>query len=98
MPDQASTTYWINQLKAGNPQTPQEVCDRCWRLVVHQARQRLQKKQVVSDAEDVAVSVFDTFFRGTAEGRYAEMADGNDLRQLFLAITKNRAKDRMRRQ
>ncbi len=98
MPDLAltSTTYWLEQLKAGNPQATHELCERCWRLVVHQARQRLQKKIVAFDAEDVAISVFDTFFRRTAEGRYPGVRDGNDLRTLFLAITKKKSLEHMR--
>jgi DNA-directed RNA polymerase specialized sigma24 family protein len=98
MPDDASTTYWLKQLKAGNPQAPLEVCDRCWRLVVHQARLRLHNQPIVSDPEDIAVSVFDTFFRGTAEGKYDATADGNDLRKLFLAITRNKTLEHLRRE
>lgn len=92
-----STTYWVDQLKAGNPQAQREVVDRCWHLVVQQARQRLGKP-IVSDAEDVAISVFDSFFRRTAEGRYPELSDGNELRQLFLTITRNKALEHLRRE
>ena len=98
MADDALMTYWLDQLRAGNPQAAQEVCERCWRLVVQQARRRLRRQHGIADEEDVAVSVFDTFFRREAEGRYKEMADGNDLRQMFLAITRNKVLDHLKRE
>jgi serine/threonine protein kinase len=45
----------------------------------------------MADEEDVALSAFDSFCRGAAEGRFPQLVDRNDLGQLLVLITARKA-------
>jgi DNA-directed RNA polymerase specialized sigma24 family protein len=44
----------------------------------------------------VALSAFDTFCRGAAQGRFPQLADRHDLWRLLVLITGHKALDRLR--
>jgi DNA-directed RNA polymerase specialized sigma24 family protein len=61
---------------------------------VNLARARLQgTPRRAADEEDVALSAFDSFCRGAAQGRYPKLRDRNDLWKLLFLITERKAYD-----
>jgi DNA-directed RNA polymerase specialized sigma24 family protein len=47
----------------------------------------------MADEEDVALSAFDSFFRGAEQGRFPQLSDRDDLWHLLLVITERKAVD-----
>jgi hypothetical protein len=76
----SSVTYWIHQLKAGDQLALQQLWEDYFRRLVGLARQRLQgAARLAADEEDVALSAFDSFYRGVQEGRFPRLLDRGDL-------------------
>ena len=95
---QTSVTGWIEQLKQGSDKAAHDLWQRYFEQVVAVARQRLGSgPRRTADEEDVAVSVFDSLYRGAAEGRFDRLTDRQDLWMLLLAITRQKAVDEIRR-
>src|SRR5262249_32292074 len=60
--------------------------------LVRLARKRLHGiHRQAADEEDVALSAFDSFCRGAEEGRFARLADRDDLWQLLVVIAARKA-------
>jgi DNA-directed RNA polymerase specialized sigma24 family protein len=88
----SSVTVWIDRLKAGDPSATTPLWHAYFRRLVDLARQRLRGLSgAVADEEDVALSAFDSFFQGAAEGRFPRLEDRDDLWQLLLLITGRKA-------
>ena len=49
-----------------------------------------------ADGEDVALSVFDSFFQGVAAGRFPELGNRDDLWRLLVTITARKAHNQRR--
>jgi DNA-directed RNA polymerase specialized sigma24 family protein len=89
-----SVTFWIGQLKAGDPAAAQQLWQGYFQRLVGLARKRLQgASRRVADEEDVALSAFDSFCRGAARDRFPRLADRDDLWQLLVMITARKAVD-----
>ena len=74
--DQAtdSISEWFGRLKAGEADAAQKLWDRYSDRLLHIAKQRLCGSPCgVADEEDVALSVFDSIFRGAADGRFEQI-------------------------
>jgi DNA-directed RNA polymerase specialized sigma24 family protein len=82
-----SVTYWIHQLKEGERDAVQKLWEDYFPRLVRQARQWLRgtRTQAV-DAEDIALSAFDTFCRRAEEGCFPKLFDRGDLWQLLVVI------------
>jgi DNA-directed RNA polymerase specialized sigma24 family protein len=94
MPSTGSVTHWIHQLKAGDHVAAQHLWENYFRTLIQRARQRLAGlPRRAADEEDVALSAFDTFCRGAAEGRFPQLHDRHDLWQLLVVITDRKAID-----
>lgn len=68
-----SVTRWIGDLKAGGQDAAQPLWERYFDRLVHLARNKLRarpRSATVEDEEDAALSAFDSFCRGAAEGRF----------------------------
>lgn len=93
--DQAgSVTYWLDELKAGDPAAAQPLWDRYFDRLVRLARKRLslaRRNNPVEDEEDAALSAFDSFCDGAAQGRFPRLADREDLWKLLVVITARKA-------
>jgi DNA-directed RNA polymerase specialized sigma24 family protein len=92
-------THWIGHLKAGDPAAAQKLWERYVAKLVGLARKKLQRgcaQRRVADEEDVALSAFDSFCRGAAEGRFPLLTDRNDLWGLLVVITARKAWDQIR--
>jgi DNA-directed RNA polymerase specialized sigma24 family protein len=92
-------TYWIARLKEGDrDEATRRICEAYFSRVIGVARARLAGlPRLQNDAEDVAISVLDTFFRRAAAGRFPRLTDQNDLWSLLLTITCCKAARRVTR-
>jgi len=94
-----SVTHWITQLKTGDPAAAQKLWESYFLRLVKLARKKLEgTPRRAADEEDVALSVFDSLFRGTEAGRFPQLFDRNNLWQLLAAITAHKALDLARRE
>src|SRR5437588_5015184 len=97
MSAEGSVTHWIGQLKAGDQAAAQAVWERFFRRLVGLARKKLHgTPRRARDEEDLALSVFDSVFRGAAQGRFPQLQDRNDLWQLLVAVTAHKVIDLLR--
>ncbi len=92
MPGEGSISVWLDRLKGGDPEATQALWQRFYRHLVEQARQRLRGlPSRAADEEDVALSAFDSFFRGARAGRFPRLDDRHDLWQVLLMLLANKA-------
>jgi DNA-directed RNA polymerase specialized sigma24 family protein len=92
MADTETVTYWLQQLQAGDPRAAQPLWERYFTQLVRLARSRLVgSPRRVADEEDVALSVFDSFCRGAAQGRFPQLHDRNNLWSLLVVLTARKA-------
>jgi hypothetical protein len=83
-----SITVWIDHLKAGDPEAAERLWVAYFGRLVGLARQKLRgQPRAAADEEDVALSAFDSFFRGAEQGRFPRLADRDDLWQLLVMLT-----------
>jgi DNA-directed RNA polymerase specialized sigma24 family protein len=89
-----SVTRWISGLKQGDQTAAHELWEVYFRRLVGLARARLRNApRRIADEEDVALSAFDSFFRGARTGRFRRLEDRNDLWQILVLITMRKAID-----
>jgi len=94
MSSAGSITHWINQLKAGDSVAAQKLWECYFLRLVGLARKKLQgTPRRAADEEDVALSVFDSLYRGAESGRFPHLLDRDNLWQLLAAITAHKALD-----
>jgi DNA-directed RNA polymerase specialized sigma24 family protein len=97
MSSAGSVTHWITQLKAGAPAAAQPLWERYFRRLVGLARHKLHAlPRRAADEEDVALSAFDSFYRGAAHGQFPKLTDRDDLWRLLVVLTARKALDRVR--
>jgi DNA-directed RNA polymerase specialized sigma24 family protein len=94
-----SVTHWIQSLKTGDADSAQKLWQRYFEALVRLARDRLHgAPKAMADEEDAALSAFDSFVRGAAEGRYPRLDDRDDLWRLLVVITERKAHDQAQRE
>jgi DNA-directed RNA polymerase specialized sigma24 family protein len=92
MVPEGSITRWLGPLQAGDDGAAQELWERYFHRLVGLARGKLQASaRRVTDEEDVALSVFDTFCRNAQQGRFPRLADREDLWRLLMTLTARKA-------
>jgi DNA-directed RNA polymerase specialized sigma24 family protein len=99
--DDGSVTLWIGNLKAGGDAAAQHLWERYFHRLVHLARTRLRAARragAVEDEEDAALSAFDSFCRGAAQGRFPDVADRDGLWRLLVVITLRKVMRHVQRQ
>ena len=88
---------WVSQLKDGDPQAAQQLWNTYFIRMVKVARCKLHGAPAgMADEEDVALSAFKSFCRGTRDGRFTELEDHEDPWPLLLALTTHKAIDLLR--
>jgi DNA-directed RNA polymerase specialized sigma24 family protein len=88
---------WVSQLKDGDPQAAQQLWNTYFLRMVKVARARLHgAPSRMADEEDVALSAFKSFCRGTKDGRFPELHEYEDPWPLLLALTTHKAIDLVR--
>jgi DNA-directed RNA polymerase specialized sigma24 family protein len=95
-----SVTAWISELKAGNHEAAQRLWERYFHRLVILARAKLWRRTALraEDEEDVALSAFDSFCRGAAQGRFPLLQDRNNLWPLLVVITVRKLMDLLDRE
>jgi DNA-directed RNA polymerase specialized sigma24 family protein len=94
-----SVSHWIAQLKAGDRAAAQPLWETYCRQLVDRARRKLAgHPRRAADEEDVALSAFDSFYRGAERGRFPQLNDRHDLWQLLVVLTERKAIDLIHRE
>jgi DNA-directed RNA polymerase specialized sigma24 family protein len=92
MSPDGSVTRWLGPLQAGDPAAVQELWQRYFQRLVGLARQKLHgSPRRAADEEDVALSVFDSFCRNAATGRFPQLCDRDSLWRLLVVLTARKA-------
>jgi DNA-directed RNA polymerase specialized sigma24 family protein len=92
MESEGSITGWIGALKRGDRGAAQQLWNVYIGRLVELARARLRYvPRGAADEEDVALSAFESFFRGAEEHRFPRLDDRDDLWQLLVVITVRKA-------
>jgi DNA-directed RNA polymerase specialized sigma24 family protein len=93
----AAVSMWVSQLKDGNPRAAEQLWDTYFLRMVKVARCKLHGALGrMADEEDVALSAFKSFCRGTKDGRFPHLPEHEDPWPLLLALTTNKAIDLLR--
>jgi DNA-directed RNA polymerase specialized sigma24 family protein len=93
-----SVTHWIGDLRSGNrDEASRRLWERYFERLARLAQARLRTAGGgPADGEDIALSAFDSFVRGTAAGRYPALGDRDDLWRLLVTITARKAHNQRR--
>jgi DNA-directed RNA polymerase specialized sigma24 family protein len=87
-----SVSDWIGQLKLGDQAAAQRLWERFFARLVGFARNKLRCiSRRAADEEDVALSAFDSFYRGVGQGRFPQLSDRDDLWQVLVVLTERKA-------
>jgi DNA-directed RNA polymerase specialized sigma24 family protein len=92
-------TIGIGDLKRGGDAAAQPLWEHYFDRLVRLARSRLRKlrgQRAFGDAEDAALSAFDSFCQGAKRGQYPQLKDRDDLWRLLVVITKRKVADQVR--
>src|SRR6516162_5091086 len=80
MSDDGAITRWFGSLQAGNREAAQALWRRFASRLIGLARARLRTApRRAADEEDAVLSAFDSFCRGTEQGRFPRLNDRDDL-------------------
>ena len=98
MSESKNVSHWIDLVKDGDS----AAADRIWRhyfqRLVHAVRGRLRGgDRAVTDEEDIALSVFDSFYDAAENGRFPDLSDRDDLWRLLLRMAARKVVDKRRR-
>jgi len=99
-PVSESTTFWVQELQAGNREAAQQLWERYYSRLVGLARKRLSRAPGLglADEDDIAQSAFASFYRAAEQGRFPRLADRNDLWRLLIVIAQRKISCRIRHQ
>ncbi|HEY7424852.1 MAG TPA: ECF-type sigma factor [Gemmataceae bacterium] len=88
----ASITQWIHQLKEGERAAVQKLWENYFTRLVRMTHRWLRNTPTqAADAEDIALSAFDSFCRRAEQGRFPRLFDRGDLWQLLVVISFRKA-------
>lgn len=93
-----SVTHWLRQLETDDSDAQQHIWNRYFSRLTALARTRLAAARREADEEDVALSVFDSFFRAARAGRFPDLRDRTGLWPLLVTITARKAVNQLKRQ
>lgn len=98
MSSEHSISRWIQGAKLGDSRALQEIWAGYADQLVGIANRGLgESARRASDGEDVAISVFESFFRAAREDRFPDLADRTQLWRLLLRMTERKVIDHRRR-
>jgi hypothetical protein len=94
-----AVTGWLDGLKAGDQDAARSLWRRYFESLARLARARLgNSPRAVADEEDAALSAFDSFCRGAAQGRFPRLDDRDDLWRVLVVIAERKAIDQANRE
>jgi DNA-directed RNA polymerase specialized sigma24 family protein len=92
MATDGSVSRWLEQLQRGDAAAVQPLWERYFPRLVGLARHKLRAgPRRAVDEEDVALSAFDSFFRGADQGRFPQLTDRDNLWHLLVTLTARKA-------
>ena len=87
----AAVTGWIERLSKGDEEAANKIWQKYFGELVKFARRNLQQGHGRAfDEEDVAICAMNSLFRGLKEGRFPNLSDRNELRNLLFTIAARR--------
>ena len=87
-----SITNWLRGIRAGDQAAGRALYDRYYQQAVEVAVRRLRGKRLaLADGEDVAHVALASLLQGAVAGKFARLADRNDLWQLLVVLTVRKA-------
>jgi DNA-directed RNA polymerase specialized sigma24 family protein len=87
-----SISHWIAEAKNGNREAAAHLLEHYFASLVHQARKHLQDAaRRAADEDDVALSAFDSVYRGIETERYPGLNDHGSLWGMLLFKTRTKA-------
>ncbi|MGA7497553.1 MAG: ECF-type sigma factor, partial [Isosphaeraceae bacterium] len=89
-----SITHWLGDLRGGDLAAAQPLWERYFGRLVVLARGKLERQRharAEADEEDAALSAFNSFCVGVAQGRFPQLADREDLWRILMTITVRKA-------
>jgi DNA-directed RNA polymerase specialized sigma24 family protein len=99
MPAEGSVTRWIQLLEQGEQEAAQPLWERYFARLAGVANKKLAGRALaVADAEDLALSAFDSLCRGLQRGRFPELKDRDNLWRLLVVITARKVMRAVRRE
>jgi DNA-directed RNA polymerase specialized sigma24 family protein len=99
MAHEGSVTHWFRLLRDGQPDAAQPLWDRYFTRLEALARRLLHGRQPrAADAEDIALSAFDSMSRGLQRGRFPQLHDRDNLWRLLVVITARKVSHLLRDQ
>lgn len=97
MAKRENVTHWIDLVKAGDSAAAYYIWLHYFDRLVRSVRARLHgQNRAVSDEEDIALSVFDSFYNAAKNGRFPDLSDRGDLWQLLLRMAARKVIDKRR--
>jgi DNA-directed RNA polymerase specialized sigma24 family protein len=94
--DGRPVTVWMEHLERGSQHAATNLWQEYFQRVVSLARSRLQlSHRRMADEEDIAVSVFDSVFRGISNGRFPDLDSRDSLWRLLCVVTRRKVIDRV---
>jgi RNA polymerase sigma factor (sigma-70 family) len=97
MSSDGSVSRWLTPLQQGDADAAHQLWQRYFASLVQMARKRLrQAPPRAADAEDVALSAFDSFCRNAERGSFPQLRDREDLWRLLAVITARKASHLLR--
>lgn len=97
MSKSSNVSHWIDLVKAGDEDAANQLWQRYFDRLVRSVRARLQgQNRAASDEEDIALSVFDSFYNAAHNGRFPNLADRDDLWRLLLRMAGRKVVDKHR--
>jgi DNA-directed RNA polymerase specialized sigma24 family protein len=96
--DAGSITRWLGGVKEGDEAAARALWERYFARLVRLARSKLQaaRRSNVADEEDAALSAFDSFCAGAAQGRFPDLTDRDGLWRLLVVITSRKVQAQVR--
>jgi RNA polymerase sigma factor (sigma-70 family) len=92
MSEPGEITRWVNHLKEGDRAVVQQLWENYFHRLVQLARQQLQGlPRKCADEEDVALSAFKSFCLAAEQNRFPKLNDRDDLWQILVMLTRNKA-------
>jgi len=91
-------SHWIDQVKHGDSAAANRIWQHYFDRLVRSVRRGLKgQNRVVSDEEDIVLSVFDSFYAAVEKGRFPDLAARDDLWRLLLRMSARKVIDKRRR-
>ncbi|MFO0922854.1 MAG: ECF-type sigma factor [Pirellulales bacterium] len=94
--EDGSITHWYRKLETGDGEAAQALWDRFFVRMAEVARRKLRDvSKADADQEDIALSAFESLWKGAIRGMYPAIDDRSDLWKLLIVITQRKVLDKL---